>query len=111
MNFSSLTNRIFFATALLAVVSISVAVYIVNRAVTRQAEGELARGLEEAARLVEEYRSILFANYGREARFIADLPRLKAALDTKDPSTVRGVAREYQDQLANADLFALADRQ
>ena len=58
--FSSLTNRIFFATALLAVLSTSVAIYFVNRAVTRQAEGDLARGLEEAARLVEEYRSILF---------------------------------------------------
>jgi hypothetical protein len=34
MNFSSLTNRIFLATALLAVLSIAAAVYIVNRAVT-----------------------------------------------------------------------------
>jgi hypothetical protein len=34
--FTSLTNRIFFATALLAVLSIGAAIYIVNRAVTRQ---------------------------------------------------------------------------
>jgi signal transduction histidine kinase len=109
--FSSLTNRIFFATALIAVLSISVAIYIVNRAVTRQAEEQLVRGLEEAARLVEEYRNILFDNFERDARFIADLPKLKAALDTRDPVTVEGVAKEYQDQVANADLFAVADRQ
>ena len=48
MNFSSLTNRIFFATALLAVLSIAAAVYIVNRAVTRQADLELQRGIDEA---------------------------------------------------------------
>ena len=51
--FSSLTNRIFFATALLAVLSMGVAIYIVNRAVTRQGEQELQRGIDEAATLVE----------------------------------------------------------
>ena len=35
----SLTNRIFFATALMAVLSIGLAIYVVNVAVTRQAEG------------------------------------------------------------------------
>jgi len=112
--FSSLTNRIFFATAALTVLSIAAAVYIVNRAVTRQAEDDLARGLEEAARLIEEHRSILFDGLKRDARLIADLPKMKAALDTGDPSTVEGVAREYQEQLATpdfgADLFAVADR-
>ncbi|HEX9366646.1 MAG TPA: HAMP domain-containing protein, partial [Vicinamibacterales bacterium] len=108
--FGSLTNRIFFATALLAVLSIGVAVYIVNRAVTRQAEAELVRGLEEAAGLVDEYRSILFDNVKRDARIFAEIPQLKAALDTSDPLTVQGVAKEYQGQLG-ADLFAVADRQ
>jgi len=109
--FASLSNRIFFATALLAVLTISAAIYIVNRAVTRPAEDEIVRNLEEATGLVEEYRNILFDNFKRDARFIADLPRLKAALDSQDPRTVEGVAKEYQDQLANADLFALTDRQ
>lgn len=107
--FASLTNRIFFATALLAVLSIAVAIGIVNRAVTRQANSELQRGLEEAMTLVEGNRKFNFENFGREARFIADLPVLKAAIDTKDPATVEPVAREYQTQLANADLFAIAD--
>lgn len=111
MNFSSLTNRIFFATALLAVLSIAVAVFIVNRAVTRQADLELQRGIEEAATLVEEYRKFSFDAFGQDARLIADLPVLKAAVDTRDPATVERVARQYQSQLANADLFAIADNQ
>ena len=111
MNFSSLTNRIFFATALLAVLSIAAAVYIVNRAVTRQANSELQRGMEEAAVIVDEYRKTSFDAFGREARLIADLPVLKAAVDIGDPATVEPIAREYQSQLANADLFAIADKQ
>ena len=54
--FSSLTNRIFVATAALAVLAIAVAVYRINVAVTAQAENELRRGLEEAGMLVEEHR-------------------------------------------------------
>jgi signal transduction histidine kinase len=108
---SSLTNRIFFATALLAVIFTGAAIYIVNRSVTEQAEDELQRGLQEAAGLVEEYRTILFDNFKRDARFIADLPTLKAAVDTRDPKTVEPIARSLKAQLANADLFALTDRQ
>ena len=109
MNFSSLTNRIFFATALLAVLSIAVAVYIVNRAVTRQADLELQRGIEEAATLVSQYRKFSFEAFNREARLVADLPILKAAVETQDPATVEPIARQYQTQLANADLFVVAD--
>jgi len=109
MNFSSLTNRIFFATALLAVLSIAVAVYIVNRAVTRQADLELQRGIDEAATIVDEYRKVRFEAFSREARLIADLPVLKAAVQTQDPVTVVPIARQYQSQLANADLFVIAD--
>jgi signal transduction histidine kinase len=106
--FSSLTNRIFFATAFLAVVSIAVAIYIVNRAVSRQADAELERGITEAATLVEEYRKFSFETFARDARLIADIPQLKAAVDTHDPATVEPLAREYQT-VANADLFAIAD--
>ena len=81
--FSSLTNRIFFATALLAVLSIAVAIYIVNRAVTRQADAELQRGIDEAATLVEEYRKFSFETFGREARLIADLPSAQGRASTR----------------------------
>lgn len=106
--FSSLTNRIFFASALLAVLAIGVAVYRVNVAVTAQAENELQRGLQEAATLVEGYRTTLFGHFSRETRLIADLPKLKAALDTKDPATVQPLAEEYQ-RLIGSDLFLVTN--
>ncbi|HEY3883945.1 MAG TPA: ATP-binding protein [Vicinamibacterales bacterium] len=109
--FSSLTNRIFFATALLAVLSITIAIYIVNRAVTRQAERELQRGITEAATVVADEERILFDAFGRDARLIAEMPYLKAAVDTHDPNTVKPIASELlQNQLANADLFVVADQ-
>jgi signal transduction histidine kinase len=107
--FSSLTNRIFFATAFLAVFSIGVAMYRVNTVVTAQAEQELHRGLEEAATRVENYRATLVEHLQREARLIADLPRLKAAVYENDPPTVEPLAAEYRRQL-DADLFVVTGR-
>jgi signal transduction histidine kinase len=107
--FSSLTNRIFFATALLAVLSISLAVYVVNRAVTQRSDQEIQRSIEEAKGLVDHYRSFTFDAFGRDARFIAEIPMLQAAVDTHNPATVEPLAREYQPQFQNADLFAIAD--
>lgn len=101
---SSLTNRIFLASALLAVLSIAAAIYNVNAAVTTRAEAELARGLEEAATLVDEYRRLLFAHFSREARLVADLPRLKAAVAVRDRPTVQPIAAEYWQQLDAAIL-------
>jgi hypothetical protein len=53
---SSLTNRIFLGSAVLAILTIAVAVYRFNIAVTAQAENELQRGLEEAGTLLGEPR-------------------------------------------------------
>ena len=108
--FSSLTNRIFVASALLAVVSIALGIYNVNVAVTKQAEDELMRGLTEARTLIEENRLFQVVNFTRDARLIADLPRLKAAIGEADSATARGVVVEYQKELA-ADLFMVTDRQ
>lgn len=110
MTFSaSLTNRIFVASAALAVVSIGVAVLVVNAAVTTQAEAELARGLEESAAFVDEYRTTLFEHFSREARLVADLPKLKAAVDSDDPPTVQPLASDYSRQIG-ADLFVVTGR-
>jgi signal transduction histidine kinase len=106
--FSSLTNRIFLASALLAVLTIGVAVYRVNVAVTAQAESELRRGVEEAGTLLAEYRSTLFEHFTREARLVADLSNLKAAIDTKDARTVQPIADEYQRRIGS-DLFVVTD--
>ena len=106
--FASLTNRIFVATAALAVLTIGVAVYRVNVAVTAQAENELRRGLEEAGTLLEEYRTTLFEHFSREARLVADTSNLKAAATTRDAPTVQPVAAEYQRRIGS-DLFVVTD--
>ena len=106
--FSSLTNRIFFASAALTVLAIAVAVYRVNVAVTAQAEKELRRGLEEAGTQLEENRTTLFGHLAKEARLVADLSNLKAALGTSDPATVQAIAEQYQVRIGS-DLFVVTD--
>ncbi|HET7618871.1 MAG TPA: ATP-binding protein [Vicinamibacterales bacterium] len=106
---ASLTNRIFLAAAMLAVLSVAAAIYIVNAAVTEQAEGELRRGLDEAGILLDENRTVLFDHFKREARLIADLPVLKAAVSETDAATVRPIAADYRQQLS-ADLFVVTNR-
>ena len=72
---SSLSNRIFLASALLAVLSIGTALYLVNVVVTRQAEAELEESLLEAGELVTQFQSLFFTALLREARIVADVPR------------------------------------
>jgi signal transduction histidine kinase len=105
----SLTNRIFLASAALAVVSIGAAVYFVGMTTTREAEAELQRGLIEAGTLVDEQCATLVRTLTIMARLVADDPRLKAAVDTGDPPTVQPLARGYQEQL-NAALMVLTGR-
>ena len=107
--FSSLTNRIFVASALLAVVSIALGIYNVNVAVTTQAEDELLRGLAEARTLIEQNRRNDVKHFTSMARLIADLSKMKAAVAEADSNTARGVVVEYQQELA-ADLFMVTDR-
>jgi signal transduction histidine kinase len=106
---SSLSNRIFLASALLAVLSIGAAVFVVNRTVTRSAERDLERSLEEAGTLVEQFQSLLFEHLVREARLIADLPKLKAAVDTDHPRTLQPLADDYARQIG-ADMFLVTNR-
>ena len=100
----SLTNRIFLASAALAVLSIGEAVYFVSRTTTRQAEAELQRGLLEAGTLVDQQCATLVQTLSVMARLVADDPRLKAAVDTGDPPTVQPLARDYQERLKAAVL-------
>ena len=102
---SSLTNRIFLGAALLVILSIAAAVYRVNVTVTSQAERELRRELDEAGAIVDEFRTNLFDHFLREARLLADLPKLKALLTT-DAATVREPAEEYRSQI-DSDVLIL----
>ena len=106
---ASLTNRIFLASALLAVVCIGAAVYVVNRQVTLEAEAGLHRGLEHASELVSQWQASLTENNQLAARLVADAPALKAAVDTGDPLTVQPVARQFQQE-TRADLLVVTDR-
>jgi signal transduction histidine kinase len=110
MLLSSLRNRIFLASALLAVLAIVVAIYLVNVRVTRAAEAELQRSVAEAGTLVEQHRATVFDTFTVMARLIADLPKLKAAVGTNDPPTVEPIARDYQRQLGS-QLFLVANPQ
>jgi signal transduction histidine kinase len=103
--FGSLTNRIFLASAALAVLSIGAAVYFVSRTTTREAEAELQRGLIEAGSLVDQQCAALVRTLTVMARLVADAPRLKAAVDTGDPPTVQPLALDYQQQLGAALLI------
>jgi len=106
---SSLTNRIFVACTLLAMLSLGFAFYFVNARATTEAEAELRRGLNEAGKLVDQNRVDLTDTFTRLARLVADLPKLKAAVETGDPPTVQPLADEYRDEV-KADVLLLTGR-
>jgi signal transduction histidine kinase len=101
---SSLTNRIFLACTAVAALSLGFAFAFVNARASREAEEELRRGLLEAGRLVDEHRATLTDTFARLAHLIADLPKLKAAVETGDPPTVQPLASEYAAQMKAAVL-------
>ena len=107
--FASLTNRIFIAAALLAIVTTGLAVYVVGVRASREAEVQLARGLAEAGALVEEQRRTLTHQSLLVARLLADLPKLKGAVETGDPQTVAPIAADYRRQVG-ADLLVVSGR-
>ena len=105
---SSLSNRIFLASAALTLVCIGIAMYLVNARVSISAEDELQRGLVQTGAFVEEEHATMSDVFTVQARLVADLPKLKAAVDTGDRPTVEPVAGEYQRQL-RADVFLVTD--
>lgn len=106
---SSLRSRIFLASALLAVLCISVAIYLVNQRVTQEVERRLAEEVVAASALVDNLRETRTETFRQMARLVADAPTLKAAVDTNDPPTVQGVVNGYQHQL-NSTLMLVTGR-
>jgi signal transduction histidine kinase len=107
--FSSLRGRIFLASAVLAVLSIGVAIYLVNVRVSREAERTLQREMVSTSALVDQLRTTRTETFMQMARFIADAPRVKAAVDTNDPPTVQDIASGYQNQL-KSNLLLVTNR-
>lgn len=106
---ASLRNRVFLASAAVAVLSIAFALVFVTGRVAREAEAELERGLKDAAALLDGQQVARSETLATVARLIADLPKLKAAVETGDPPTVQPLAQEYRVQ-ARADALALTGR-
>jgi signal transduction histidine kinase len=105
---SSLTNRIFIASTLLAILSLGFAFAYVNERASREAEADLERGLAEAATMVDQNRAARTEMVTSLARVAADAPTLKAAVDTKDPPTVQRLVPEFL-KIIGADLLVLTD--
>ena len=103
----SITNRIFLASALLAMLSIGAAVFFVSARMTRETEAELQRDLTEAATLVDEQLRTQSDYVARTARLIADLPKFKAVIEIGDGPTLAPIAADYQQQ-AGADLLIVS---
>jgi signal transduction histidine kinase len=103
---SSLKNRIFVALILLSSLSLGFAFFFANARASAEAEAELRRGLVEAATLVDQHRTTLTATFTRMARLVADLPKLKAAVETDHPPTIQPLAEEYRAQI-DADVLVL----
>ncbi len=102
---SSLRSRIFLASALLTVLSIGVAIYLVSGRVRREAENSLRREITTTGTLVDQFRTTRTQSFTQMARLIADAPKLKAAVDTNDPPTVQDTADDYQAQLGSSVLL------
>ena len=97
MILSSLRNRIFLTSALLAVLSIGAAIYLVSVRVTSELEESLQREIRSTGELVEQLRTTRAQTFTMMARLIADAPTLKAAVDTNDPATVQNNATDLSE--------------
>jgi signal transduction histidine kinase len=106
---SSLRSRIFLSSATLAILVIGVALYLINFYVTREAERTLEREIVATGAQIDQLRAERTRTFTLMAHLLADLPKLKAAIETNDPPTVQEIAGEYQSQLS-ASLVVLTNR-
>ncbi|HXV61765.1 MAG TPA: ATP-binding protein [Vicinamibacteria bacterium] len=105
---SSLKNRVFLASAFVAVLSIALGTHLVTVRVRAEAEAELERDLTRAAELLAEHYRSRTETLHQMAWLLADLPRLKAAVATGDGPTVEPIARDYKDRVG-LDIVEIRD--
>jgi signal transduction histidine kinase len=106
---SSLRGRIFLASALLAVLTCGVALFVVNRRVTNEGERSLQREILVSGAIIDQLRTTRTETYTVTARLIADSPTLKAAVTTDDAPTVQNEVRKYGPALNSANLLLVTD--
>jgi signal transduction histidine kinase len=102
--FSSLRSRIFVTSAVLAVLSIAAAIYLVNARVTGEAERTLQREIHSTAAQFDQLRATRTETFALITRFMADTPHLKAAVATDDPLTVQAFMLDFESQLNESQL-------
>ncbi|HET7291108.1 MAG TPA: ATP-binding protein [Vicinamibacteria bacterium] len=105
----SLRSRIFVATAVVAALALSLALGLVTSRAGREAEVELRRDLERASSVLAEQQAGRLETLRTVAGLVADLPKLKAAVDTGDPATIQPIALDYLGR-AGAALLFVSDR-
>lgn len=105
---SSLRGRIFLASAVVALACAALALRLVSAELEATVDRDLQAGLERSERLLLEQHRTHAETLATLARLVADLPRLKAAVETRDAPTVEPLAREYQ-AYTGADLLHLTD--
>jgi signal transduction histidine kinase len=105
---ATLRGRVFLASALVAMLTIAFALRFVTGRVAVQAEQELRRGLRESADLLQEHHGARLSQLAVVARLLADLPKLKAAVETNDPPTVEPLAADYRERV-RADALLVTD--
>jgi signal transduction histidine kinase len=105
----SLTNRIFLACTLLVTLALALAFGFLYWRTSQDAEASLARALADSSVLVQEHQASLSETSARMSRLLADLPKLKAAVETGDGPTVQPLADDYRQQIA-ADVLILSGR-
>lgn len=108
MTLSSLRGRMFLASVLVALACVALALQFVSSVLAAAAERDLQTGLSHSAEEVLERQTARASTLLSMARLIADLPKLKAAVETGDAPTVEPIARDYQAR-AHADLFVVTD--
>ena len=107
---SSLTNRIFLASAMLAIATTGVAVYVVGTRVTREAERRTAARPRRRRRRWSRSSSGRWSPTTRSSRGCSPTcPKLKSAVATQDPITVQPIAADYRQQVG-ADLLLVTGR-
>ena len=96
----SLTNRIFLASAALAVLTIArrASTASTSRSPPRPRARAATRARRSRRRCSRSTAHALVEHFSREARLLADLPNLKAAIDDqRDPTTVQPIAESTSD--------------
>jgi signal transduction histidine kinase len=105
----SLRNKLFLSSSAIVAVLLSVVLAAVELRVRRQVVSDKLSELERIETALQDHWRNLERELGRHGAIVADAPKLKAAVDTGDPATVEGVARDYQ-KLIEADHFEVRDR-